>query len=174
MQNKPEKTNSDSSEEFSRVYVLGNCVRLPEISCELLNISSPALLDTASQISIISSDVYNRLEDRPELQPWKSTIIGASGNQLTALGRIELPLKIGNWCKNTTFAVVRGFPYKVLLGINILAHSDIRLGKHTFRPYLGQKVPLRSPDNPTGTPVFQVQPGTDTVIPPRRIAMVTV
>lgn len=111
---------------------------------------------------------------KPELTTWKGSIVGATGNQLHALGRISLPLRIGSWIRTKVFAVVENFPYEVLLGINVLHRSDIRLSKYTFRPHQGQKVPLRPPDLPPQTPVYTVNAGEVMVLPARQLSQVLV
>ena len=133
--------------------MLNDLGKFPEITCAFYDTYLPALIDTGSHISIVSKKVYDRLMIKPELTTWKGSIVGATGNQLHALGRISLPLRIGSWIRTKVFAVVENFPYEVLLGINVLHRSDIRLSKYTFRPHQGQKVPLRPPDLPPETPV---------------------
>ena len=95
-----------------------------------------AVMDTASNCHIMSSDIAKLLNLKPDRVD--SNTISLARGQAKSIGRVEFPITLG-WKTHTIEAdVLRNFPYDLLLGINLGEHFPIVLHIATREAFLPQ------------------------------------
>lgn len=126
-----------------------------EVDIDLNNISTSALLDTGSCVSLISESFYNQHFSHVELRPLTEiiNIKCANGDKLQYKGFVELDLQVAEGFPKSTgltclFLVAPDTDYSsktpVIIGTNILEPLSEKCKKSFGLQYL-QKAPLHTP-----------------------------
>ena len=79
-----------------------------------------ALLDTGAEVTIISDDIYRRINtNTSKLEPPRKPVFGANNLPLD-VGETELTLELGSIKAQHKVLVCHGLPQQVLIGIDFL------------------------------------------------------
>ena len=89
--------------------------------CRVNGVLSYALLDTGAEATIISDDIYHRINmNASKLEPPRKPVFGANNLPLDVVGETELTLELGSIKAQHKVLVCRGLPQQVLIGIDFL------------------------------------------------------
>lgn len=89
--------------------------------CRVNGVLSYALLDTDAEATIISDDIYHRINtNTSKLEPPRKPVFGANNLPLDVVGETELTLELGSIKAQHKVPVCRGLPQQVLIGIDFL------------------------------------------------------
>ena len=89
--------------------------------CRVNGVLSYALLDTGAEATIISDDIYHRINtNTSKLEPPRKPVFGANNLPLDVVGETELTLELGSIEAQHKVLVCRGLPQQVLIGIDFL------------------------------------------------------
>ena len=84
--------------------------------------SIPFLVDCGSAITIISDEVWNKIQRSQKGQLGKGpTAFAANKQQLTVLGRVRVRLQFGNWIVSHEVCVVKDLNSDGILGLDFLS-----------------------------------------------------
>ena len=86
-----------------------------------------AVLDTGSQISIINSEAVERLRRKPKDMATRMRLMMANGTTSEARQSTTMPVQVGNKDFEVDFVVVPSFPNLMLLGLDFILRSDVRI-----------------------------------------------
>lgn len=95
------------------------------------NISVKCLVDTGSDINLISHDLYTMLSDVNSIVPEKLLLTGLGSSRVSSIGKFNCKLIVDGHCYNVTFHVVpKGvIPYPVILGQTFLTNTIMLIDK---------------------------------------------
>ncbi|XP_043494160.1 uncharacterized protein LOC122519060 [Polistes fuscatus] len=136
-----ETSHCNKSQQPSENKASINCVQstTDRVAIRINGLLAYALLDTGSEVSIINSELYNKL-GRPRLYETTRRLAGF-GNAITKpIGRCEVNIDIEDGRYKTDVFVVSqsDMRYEVLLGRELLKELDVRINKG--------RVEIRRPD----------------------------
>ena len=83
-----------------------------------------SLLDSGSSTSLIVLEVVEMIGKEIDTRHFKR-LVSATGNQLGKIGKVSLPVKIGELFKDHEFTVVSKLVIPVILGIDFLVKNEI-------------------------------------------------
>ena len=121
--------------------------QVPLISAAVYDLPVSALVDTGSAFTLVSDRVFSRACETSTctLRSWdRPPILAASNDPLHVLGTAEIKLKIGSHSFLYETAVVRGLPYQLLLGSEVLQHLQASISYKTSSLCVrGESVPFQ-------------------------------
>ena len=134
-------TNYDTSVYWCAAVLHGRLGSLPNM---------PIIHDSGAALSAICKKFYNDKFLDMALEPWSmAPVTVGNGNHTSPLGRLLLPVTIGNKRHAIRFAVIDGLPHNALLGVDFLRISravvDYDEGWMSFKDTsgeLGSKIPV--------------------------------
>jgi hypothetical protein len=114
---------------LAEVYAIGSEEEektAPHLSCEINGVQCKALCDIGAQVSVLSSKIYNKVQDRNvDLAPTSTKLIMGDGRTIRPLGiACNMNVNISGKCIPTDFFVVDAYHSN---------HDHIILG----RPFIG-------------------------------------
>ena len=78
------------------------------------------VLDSGAALSVVRYDVVNPAYHQSIQKEGASAAVGANGQSLEVVGRVNLPIKLGERCWDQEFTVVRNLTVSCLLGADFL------------------------------------------------------
>ena len=91
------------------------------------------VLDSGAALSVVRYDVVNPAYHRSIKKEGASAAVGANGQSLDVIGRVTLPIKLGERSWDQEFTVVKNLTISCLLGADFLiqhgAIVDCRIGQ---------------------------------------------
>nr|CAD7263765.1 unnamed protein product [Timema shepardi] len=123
------------------------------------------LIDTGAAVSLIDEKVWQRASN-VKLQPTNRSVINASGDHMTVLGTVSVPVRIGSYFVTQEMIVAKGLTQMCLIGTDFLRRNkcDVLLSKGIMRVGEGE-VPLNKTQGETQPGVCRVTLKETIVIP---------
>nr|CAD7570824.1 unnamed protein product [Timema californicum] len=123
------------------------------------------LIDTGAAVSLIDEKVWQRASNG-KLQPTNRSVINASGDHMTVLGTVSVPVRIGSYFVTQEMIVAKGLTQMCLIGTDFLRRNkcDVLLSKGIMRVGEGE-VPLNKTQGETQPGVCRVTLKETLVIP---------
>lgn len=158
----------------SPAYVFISCHTAPLISVYIQNVKTQGLIDTGSNITLISREFFQQLRKLGEptpvgIQPPDRSALSVSGHSIVLLGKVLLQIQIGDFLLLHQIHVMNDCPRNCLLGTDLLSRfGEISLNLKQSVLYLGDvMIPLLGVHNNSITSVtsHNVNLIEDTVIP---------
>ena len=94
---------------------------------KIQNLNIRALIDTGSELTLISEKVYNGLNNIPALKKCNIALHSASGSKLQVLGNVTINIKLQGLKFDQEFIVVRDLTRSAILGRDFLVANSARL-----------------------------------------------
>jgi hypothetical protein len=99
---------------LTEVYVIGSKAEekmAPHLSCEINGVHYKALCDIGAQVSVLSSKIYDKVQDHNlDLAPTSTELIMGDGRTIKPLGiACNMKVKISGKCIPTDFFVIDGY-----------------------------------------------------------------
>jgi hypothetical protein len=128
---------------LAEVYVIGSKEEekmAPHLSCEINRVQYKALCDIGAQVSVLSSKIYDKVQDYLDLAPTSTKLIMGDGRTIKPLGiACNMKVKISGKCIPTDFFlidayhsnhdhIILGRPFLKLVDVVL----DVREGKVTM------------------------------------------
>ena len=132
--------------------------------------SIKAMIDGGAEVSLIRRDVANHLQNKKYIQWEAGTITGSTPGRREVHGAIETSLVIGEKRFQVQLGMVEDFPFKLLIGNNILRKTMkavIDLNRDTITPRGGQPVGLIVTKGKDGTGMVNMH--KEVTIPPETV-----
>jgi hypothetical protein len=122
------KPEASAYTRLAEVYTIGSEEEertAPHLSCEINRVQCKALCDIRAQVSVVSSKIYNKVQDHNlDLAPTSTKLIMGDGRTIRPLGiACNMNVKISGKCISIDFFVIDAYHSN---------HDNIILG----RPFL--------------------------------------
>nr|CAD7407599.1 unnamed protein product [Timema cristinae] len=123
------------------------------------------LIDTGAAVSLIDEKVWRRASNG-KLQPTNRSVINASGDNMTVLGTVSVPVRIGSYFVTQEIIVAKGLTQMCLIDTDFLRRNkcDVLLSKGIMRVGEGE-VPLNKTQGEPQPGVCRVSLKETIVIP---------
>jgi hypothetical protein len=120
---------------FAKVYAIGSEEEekmAPHLSCEINGVQRKALCDIGAQVSVLSSKIYNKVQDNNlDLAPTSTKLIMGDGRNIRPLGiACNMNVKISIKCIPTDFCIIDAYHSNhdhIILGRPFLKLVDVVL-----------------------------------------------
>ncbi len=131
-----------------------------------------SLIDTGSDISVLSQETFNRLGSQPVIEPVEGAT-SVTGQRLEITGRVRLPIQIG-WKDFTfDFYVIPNIVQPMILGSDFLVKHEAKLDMEQKTLSLGNLVVLLQQNAATRDNTNCLMQVTENMtVPPRTLQMV--
>jgi len=118
-------------------------VQLPSIAVNLNDVTISALLDTGSQVSLITSEVFTKLGFHIPPNSKSHSGMGVSATPFVIKAYIDLMFQIGNENYKVRTGVTDALPDSVLLGYDFITKNAVLINsEENFAMVEGNQVPL--------------------------------
>ena len=133
------------------------------------------VLDSGAAVSVVDYGVVEKPYGDLIQKEGVTTAVGANGLPLNVVGKVHLPVKLGNFQQDQEFLVAKNLSVECLLGADFLVRSEAILDCKAGRLSLkGAVVPITmgSSMTPSDTPVMSVQVTETVEVPPRSVMLI--
>jgi len=114
--------------------------RSPKVKIKAGNLEMLALFDTGAEVSLISEQIYNKIEDQSKgpIAKCNIKVAGVAGNQVETVGWTMLRLLVGNKLFEADFIVIpeNTIKHDAILGIDFQSNNDIGIEMNQGYPWV--------------------------------------